>query len=31
MPKCYECGREFDLSDTLDAAEWAFGHDCEEE
>lgn len=29
--KCCECGREFDLLDPIDAAEWAFGHDCEAE
>lgn len=27
---CVECGRVFDLLDDLDAAEWAYGHDCEE-
>ncbi len=27
--KCPECGREFDLLDEQDAAEWAYGHDCE--
>ena len=27
--KCPECGREFDLLDETDAAEWAYGHDCE--
>lgn len=26
---CRECGRIFDLLDPTDAAEWAFGHDCE--
>lgn len=26
---CSECGRVFDLSDPVDAAEWSFGHDCE--
>ena len=26
---CPECGRVFDLTDKTDAAEWAFGHDCE--
>jgi len=26
---CQECGRRFDLLDEKDAAEWAFGHDCE--
>lgn len=28
--KCIECEREFDLLDEDDAAEWTFGHDCEE-
>lgn len=28
-PKCPECGRVFDLLDEADAAEWAYGHDCE--
>lgn len=27
---CSECGRVFDLSDETDAAEWSFGHDCED-
>lgn len=27
--KCVECDRVFDLSDSLDAEEWSFGHDCE--
>jgi hypothetical protein len=26
---CVECGRLFDLSQDLDAQEWAYGHDCE--
>jgi hypothetical protein len=26
---CVECGRLFDLSQELDAQEWAYGHDCE--
>lgn len=26
---CGECGRRFDLFDDDDAADWAFGHDCE--
>ena len=26
---CPECGREFDLTDPIDAEEWLFGHDCE--
>jgi hypothetical protein len=26
---CVECGRIFDLLDENDAAEAAFGHDCE--
>lgn len=28
-PKCPECGRVFDLLNETDAAEWAYGHDCE--
>jgi len=28
--RCVECGRVFDLTDDDDAAEWAYGHDCEE-
>lgn len=28
--RCPECGRVFDLTDPDDAAEWGFGHDCEE-
>ena len=28
-PTCPECGREFDMSDETDAAEWHYGHDCE--
>lgn len=28
--KCIECSRIFDLLDELDAAEWAYGHDCED-
>jgi hypothetical protein len=27
--RCPECGRLFDLTDETDAAEWAFGHDCD--
>lgn len=27
--RCPECGRVFDLADEDDAAEWAYGHDCE--
>ena len=27
--KCVECKRVFDLLDTVDAAEWGYGHDCE--
>lgn len=27
--RCPECGRLFDLADEDDAAEWAYGHDCE--
>ena len=26
---CTECERIFDLSDLIDAEEWAYGHDCE--
>lgn len=26
---CPECRRTFDLLDRNDAAEWAYGHDCE--
>lgn len=26
---CRECDRVFDLTDTNDAEEWSFGHDCE--
>lgn len=29
--RCPECKRVFDLTNTTDAAEWASGHDCEEE
>ncbi len=28
-PRCPECDRVFDLLDETDAAEWAYGHDCE--
>ena len=28
--KCVECSRVFDLLDTNDANEWAYGHDCED-
>jgi hypothetical protein len=28
-PTCPECGRQFDLLDETDAAEWSTGHDCE--
>ena len=28
--KCVECGRIFDLTNEVDAEEWAYGHDCEE-
>jgi hypothetical protein len=31
MPTCPECSRTFDLTDPTDAAEWAYGHDCEAE
>lgn len=27
---CPECHRTFDLTDEDDAAEWFYGHDCEE-
>jgi hypothetical protein len=27
--KCVECSRVFDLTNTDDAAEWFYGHDCE--
>ena len=27
--RCTECGRVFDLTDPDDAAEAAYGHDCE--
>lgn len=27
--RCPECGRTFDLLDDADAAEYAYGHDCE--
>ncbi len=27
--QCPECDRIFDLLDETDAAEWAYGHDCE--
>ena len=26
---CIECGRVFDLTNETDAAEHAYGHDCE--
>jgi hypothetical protein len=26
---CIECLRVFDLTNELDSAEWAYGHDCE--
>ena len=26
---CVECGRNFILTDELDAQEWYYGHDCE--
>jgi hypothetical protein len=29
--QCVECKRVFDLLDSDDAAEWAYGHDCEEQ
>ncbi len=27
--QCPECDRVFDLLDSDDASEWAYGHDCE--
>lgn len=27
--KCVECDRVFDLTNEVDAEEWAYGHDCE--
>ena len=29
--RCVECGRRFDLFDEVDAEEWFYGHDCEQE
>jgi hypothetical protein len=29
MSQCVECGRVFDLTSERDAAEAAYGHDCE--
>jgi len=29
MTQCVECGRVFDLTSEQDAAEAAYGHDCE--
>lgn len=28
--KCVECKRVFDITENIDAQEWAYGHDCEE-
>jgi hypothetical protein len=28
--KCVECSRVFDMTNDIDAQEWAYGHDCEE-
>jgi len=28
--QCEECEKVFDLLDEIDAAEWTYGHDCEE-
>jgi len=28
---CVECGRAFDLLDEMDAQEFYYGHDCEQE
>lgn len=25
---CFECGRNFLMTDEIDAQEWAYGHDC---
>lgn len=27
--QCSECDRTFDLLNSADANEWAYGHDCE--
>jgi len=27
--KCGECSRVFDMTNDIDAQEWAYGHDCE--
>lgn len=29
IKRCAECKRLFDLTNTDDAAEWHYGHDCE--
>lgn len=29
--QCSECHRTFDPTDEVDAEEWAYGHDCEEQ
>ena len=28
--KCIECSRVFDLLNEIDAEEWSYGHDCED-
>jgi hypothetical protein len=28
--RCSECARVFDLTNDMDAHEWFYGHDCEE-
>ena len=30
LKKCGECSRVFDLTKDVDAAEWVYGHDCED-
>lgn len=30
MLTCRECGRVFDLANAIDAEEWFYGHDCED-
>lgn len=27
--RCPECGRVFDLTDSVESGEWFYGHDCE--
>jgi len=31
MSACDECGRKFDLTNEDDAAEFYYGHDCEDQ